>query len=131
MRLEYREQIRIAKFKIWLDKAMYYYNIEIEKCSSCDGTGLNGVQDHIELVNGYEKVTDHAWDGSYCEDCKGIGYINIDDNNIIFKCVRCSGTGMESEAGHLGSYNQECTYCGGTGYVLWIDNLLLQERARI
>lgn len=74
-------------------------------CKKCHGTGLNAVK----CKNNY------IWDGvSYCNDCKGIGFIfknEIEElsNKGIYVCNFCNGIG--------------CEKCNNSGFFDWIENV--------
>lgn len=79
--------------------------LEIEKCDKCKGTGLSD----YGILSGDNS---YWWQpGCYCDDCKGVGYINlmyltersIDGANYI--CSGCYGIGCEN--------------CDQTGIVSW------------
>ena len=120
--LEHTEQQQIFKFKTKLKLLMDELTVEFNKCPDCGGTGLYDVHT-FPVVNAYgEWIEDHSWGGLYCETCRGSGYINIDDCHIYEKCSWCKGKGC------TGPYDIPCSKCVGTGYLLWIDNLIIGEK---
>ena len=59
----------------------------VRSCNECNGTGLEGVQ-----TNPYG---DSSWDGnSFCDKCKGIGFLKWKETLLQKLCPRCQGGGL-------------------------------------
>ena len=64
-----REEHHIIKYNL---KEFKRSNDGIDyKCKVCNGTGLNVYKDGSDLT---------LWDGTYCDNCKGIGKLDFIDN---------------------------------------------------
>jgi hypothetical protein len=89
------------------------------KCKKCRGTGLSNVQFGICGDNSWS-----SWDcNSYCDDCCGIGFLNIKNlNDTYFSCRECNGTGMNYKNEATDQYNN-CNKCKGTGFIDWIQHI--------
>jgi len=89
----------------------------IRLCNSCNGTGLEGVQ-----TNCYG---DSMWDGtSYCDKCKGIGYLEWSETDEFKLCPRCFGGGFAAN----GYGNIKCTACNGEGVLDWIQYIRVGDK---
>lgn len=81
------------------------YEMEIQMCSECQGTGLS----HYKRM----KEGGYSWDSkSYCEKCHGVGYIGFDNqfDHVTFVCAICDGVG--------------CLECNNTGFTDWISHAM-------
>jgi DnaJ-class molecular chaperone len=80
-------------------------------CNKCEGTGL----DNFSSVNG-----DHSWDGhTFCDTCKGIGFLSWKDTVALKLCPKCKGGGVHN--------NRKCVYCEGEGILDWIQYMRVGE----
>lgn len=74
-------------------------------CNSCAGTGL----DNFKIMDS----GDASWDGySFCDKCKGIGYLSWKETITHKLCPKCQGGG---------GYEKVCTACNGKGVLDWIQ----------
>lgn len=69
----------------------------ILKCGHCNGTGM-------------DKGTNTE---KYCRNCRGFGFVNIDEITIQYICPKCEGGGYTGP-------RQVCPLCNGTGMTDWI-----------
>jgi len=80
---------------------------DVRVCNICEGTGLEGVS--------RTKYGDCSWDGhSFCDKCKGIGYLEWKETMLHKLCTKCKGSGHKKE------YPYECDHCKGEGVVDWL-----------
>ena len=104
------EQYRSTNLYVKLQKQPkeWFEKNGIDICEPCHGTGLKATK--LNAPGGY------SWDGvSNCDQCYGIGYINIRrgmsfDNNEKYMCPKCQSVG--------------CDECEGNGFVDWIKNAM-------
>lgn len=88
----------------------WFREYHIEKCEQCHGTGLKVSKNFGEGYSSY------SWDcQSYCEECYGIGYLNIKEampfgNDDLYICPNCQSIG--------------CDKCNNTGFVDWIAHAM-------
>lgn len=86
---------------------------EFNKCRKCDGTGLLGIKMTIE------EIRSHSWNGEFCEDCDGKGYLIkpelLKDSPFFTRCDSCKGEGFTSKG--------LCKRCGGVGFIDWVSNI--------
>ena len=109
MRLVTKEAMFITKVFIKLrDNADLLKEHGIVICENCRGTGLTG----IRLLDDESGM---SWNGEFCDECKGIGYVLIEDvketlHDLFgeFICSHCHGMG--------------CKRCHNKGFVDWIDH---------
>lgn len=90
------------------------------QCRKCRGTGLS---------NAYKNSDDsYNWDDmSFCDYCKGIGYINpLEIDKTLFECCICNGKGTV-ESKRKGVLYVDCPNCQGFGFITWLENIFGKE----
>ncbi len=86
-------------------------------CNNCGGTGLKDVHTNIH--------GDSSWDGSsFCEKCKGTGFLKWNDSIEMKLCPKCNGGGLAAN----GYGNIKCTTCDGQGILDWIQYMRVGEK---
>ena len=109
MHLSYREIEAIDKKRSNIEKN---FPDDLRPCNKCEGTGLDNITKYKD--GGY------GWDGyTYCDLCKGLGY--LDWKETVFKklCPSCQGKGK------LPKSRESCFGCEGTGIVDWVKYMRL------
>jgi DnaJ-class molecular chaperone len=82
-----------------------HFHKGLRLCDECSGTGLKNVH--------HNSLGDSSWDGhSFCDKCKGIGYLEWEETVTMKLCPKCGGGG---------GYEKVCTTCNGTGVLDWIQ----------
>jgi len=84
-------------------------NIYLDICYNCSGVGLEIESEHVSY---------------YCENCRGIGFINVFENYEFNVCPECEGCGDIKKDGIY----RRCIKCNGSGILDWIE--LATEKRR-
>jgi DnaJ-class molecular chaperone len=108
MHLSEREQISANKKRALISK---HFPEGIRLCNDCSGTGL----DNVHFLNG-----DASWDGySFCDKCKGIGYLSWKETITMKLCPKCQGGG---------GYEKVCSTCNNKGTLDWIQYMRVGDK---
>lgn len=107
------EQKRAEYLRDQIQAQYRNYALAIENhfrpCSDCGGTGLRNIGKLV--VGGFH------WDGSsFCDKCKGVGYLDWEDSDLLHICYKCLGKGRDKNWNH-------CSVCQGKGVLDWVQNL--------
>lgn len=123
MDLTINQSIIINKIRDFIVKNYPKDQIEKIKCNNCNGFGLKNVSHHIT-----ENISFYSWDcKSFCDTCKGIGYLNVTDiNNEYYSCTKCKGTGLQ-DSDYDNQFSDMCTSCNGKGFVDYIKNVFYES----
>ena len=102
------------------DQSEEYLNkIGVQKCKNCKSTGLAGFGG---------TYNDYFWDMSYCEECNGVGYVNIPKSipltDETFLCPKCYGGHKYYKPISMLTY---CSYCNDTGVIDWVTNIMRKK----
>ena len=108
------QEIQAANKRRELIQKYFFHNVRM--CNGCAGTGLGNF-----ITSG----EDHSWDGhSYCDKCKGIGYLSWEETLLKKLCPTCNGGGNQKGT------NKKCSSCEGEGVVDWIKYMRIGKQKK-